>query len=82
MALLSVWANLEVLRQWQSTEMPAEEAGDFDLPLFSQVTLSETLETLISGNTQPSQLALHVTRRKIVQLFSRLIHFMLASHGE
>lgn len=35
MEILSVWANLEVLSQWQSTEMPAEEADDFDPPLFS-----------------------------------------------
>lgn len=62
--------------------MPAEEAGDFDMPPFSQVNLSETLETLISVNTQPSQLALHVTRRNILQIFSGLICFTLLSHGE
>lgn len=30
MKLLGVWTNLEILRQWQSTELPAEEAEDFD----------------------------------------------------
>lgn len=79
----NVWANLEVLLQWQSTAMPAEEADDFDLPLFYQVNLSETLETpFISVNTYASQLALHVTRRKIRPLFSGLICFMLVSHRE
>lgn len=70
------------MRQWQSTESPDEEADDFDPPLFSQVNISETLKTFIAVNIHPSQLALHVTGRKILQLFSGLIHFVLVSHGE